>query len=231
MGRPQLNRGFEIGAHAHADDGKPVAVGDLRQQREMRRGLFIGRRNAHHAGHRQIQLISAKRYKGIGLARCDTGLLRLLAGIDLHEARGPDAGGIHFAGQLAGQLFAVDGLDHIEHRQRLLDLVGLQRADQMQLDAVELLFQARPFGFGLLHPVFTEHPLAGLQHRADILRIEGFRYRHQHGFAIRAAGVFLRRRNPVANRFQPVRRAFRISVHSPVAFAAMRVCLHRPVLA
>ena len=43
------DRGFEIAAHAHAELRQAVALGDLGQQREMRRRLLIGRRDAHEA--------------------------------------------------------------------------------------------------------------------------------------------------------------------------------------
>jgi hypothetical protein len=49
MGRAELNRELEIGAHAHRERQNPVARGDLVQKREMRRGLIVEGRNAHEA--------------------------------------------------------------------------------------------------------------------------------------------------------------------------------------
>ena len=49
---------------------------------------------------------------------------------------------------------------------RLARLVGLQRADQAQLQRPPAL---APAGHRLLHPVLAEHPLAGRQHRRDAL--------------------------------------------------------------
>ena len=37
-------------------------------------------------------------------------------------------------GQHAGELRPVDGLDHVEQRDHVLRLVGLERADQVQLE-------------------------------------------------------------------------------------------------
>lgn len=62
----------------------------------------------------------------------------------------------------------------------------------MQLDLRCFGFQLRPFSLRFLHPVFTEHPLAVQDDRADRLRIEGFgngdqrdRLRGPIGFAAR----------------------------------------------
>ena len=62
------------------------------------------------------------------------GLLRFGADIDLdQQARRPPLPR-HLLGERRGQLVAVDGLDDVEQRDRVPGLVGLQRADQVQLD-------------------------------------------------------------------------------------------------
>ncbi len=65
-------------------------------------------------------------------------------------------------------------MNGVEQRHRLLRLVGLQRADQVQRDAVVLGQQRRPFGLGLLHAVFAEHALTGRDHRLDRLGAKVF---------------------------------------------------------
>ena len=62
-------------------------------------------------------------------------LLLLLADIDLQEAIGALAALVHRLGQTRDQRGAVDSVDHIEERDRVLGLVGLQLADQMEFDA------------------------------------------------------------------------------------------------
>ena len=94
-------------------------------------------------------------------------------------------------GKLGGDLFAVDGLDAVEQRHRLLRLVGLQRADQVQFDVGEFLLQRRPFALRFLHAVFAEDALAGLDDRTDVGGLEGLRdgdQRHRARLALRLGG-------------------------------------------
>ena len=60
-----------------------------------------------------------------GVARDHARLLRFLAGIDLQEQARTFARLLPFGRQRVRQLDAVQGLNHIEQRRRLLDLVGL----------------------------------------------------------------------------------------------------------
>ena len=106
------------------------------------------------------KLVAAKRDERFGLAREHAGLLRLLAGIDLHEEARALAGAFDLLGERARELRPVDGLDHVEQRDRLAHLVRLQRTDEMQLDAGWRSLQRRPFGVRLLHAVLAEAALA-----------------------------------------------------------------------
>ena len=60
-------------------------------------------------------------------------------------------------------------MDAVEQRHRIVRLVGLQLADQMQRDLA--VFRPRqqggPFLLRFLHPVFTEHPLSLSDQRRD----------------------------------------------------------------
>ena len=67
MGRAELDRGREIGAHAHRQILQPVARGDLCGQCEVRRRRIVDRRNAHQAGNRQAVFFAAAGYEGIRL--------------------------------------------------------------------------------------------------------------------------------------------------------------------
>ena len=55
MGGAELDGGGEVGAHAHRQLRKAIALGDLGAQREMRCRSFIDRRDAHQALNRQAE--------------------------------------------------------------------------------------------------------------------------------------------------------------------------------
>src|SRR3546814_8262753 len=67
-----------------------LAAGDLAKEREVQRRLLVERRDAHEAGKPEPQ-DAALGDEGVGLARSDAGLLRLLAGIHLDVALRCDA--------------------------------------------------------------------------------------------------------------------------------------------
>ena len=58
-------------------------------------------------------------------------------------------------------------MDRVEESDRLPDLVGLQRPDEMELDTGVPRRQSRPFGLGFLHAVFAERPLTDQDDRFD----------------------------------------------------------------
>ena len=62
----------------------PASPRKLRQQCEMRAGVFLRRRNAHQPFDREPVGLAAALHEGHRLARLDAGLLRLRAGVDLH---------------------------------------------------------------------------------------------------------------------------------------------------
>jgi ribosomal protein L16 Arg81 hydroxylase len=125
----------------------------------MGRGGLIGRRDAHQALDRQLKRATCGD-KTIGFGRHDSGLLRLLARVDLDETTQRLAHTVELPRQMLGQLLPVEGLDHIEQRDRLFDLVGLQRPDQVELQTVNIFAPRRPMGLGLLDTVFAKHALA-----------------------------------------------------------------------
>ncbi len=108
--------------------------------------------------------------EGVGRLGPDTDLLRLLAGVHLHQDPRPAPAAVGFPGEHGGEARPVQGLDDVEDLDRLPDLVGLQRADQAKLPAqapVSPAFQ------GLLNPILPENPLAtgdnGLDSRPGLL--------------------------------------------------------------
>src|SRR3546814_12768125 len=103
-----------------------VAAGDLAKEREVQRRLLVERRDAHEAGKPEPQ-DAALGDEGVGLARSDAGLLRLLAGIHLDVALRCDAQLVATPGPGAGELRPVDGPDHVEDFQRRAHTVCLPR--------------------------------------------------------------------------------------------------------
>src|SRR4029077_1802758 len=173
MRRAEADRGLEIGAHPHAELVEAVAPGDLAQQREMQGRLLVLGRDAHQPDDRQADPVAAIGDERIGVGRQDAGFLRFLAGIDLDVARQMPPAPFHLARQRLGQARPVDRLDDIAMRDRVLDLVGLQRPDQMQGQIGKFAAQAGKLGDRLLYPVLAEDPLAGLQRGTHAARRVG----------------------------------------------------------
>ncbi len=127
MRRAEFDRRLEIPAHAHAEQRQTVLARQLLQQREMRRGRLIRRRDAHQSLHRQPQFVAAQRNEAGGVFRRDAGLLRFLARVYLDEQRRAPAGLFDLGLQRLGELGPVERMDGIETFDRLARLVGLQR--------------------------------------------------------------------------------------------------------
>ena len=68
-------------------------------------------------------------------------------------------------------------MDRVEQGERVLDLVGLQRPDEVERDLRMARLERWKLALGLLHTVFAEHRLTGRDHRFDRLGRDGFRHR------------------------------------------------------
>ena len=132
----ECDRRLEVAAHAHGELREAVALGDLRQQREMRRrgrlrpaGCTSGLRSAGHSSSRQRATKPSASPAAMPAFCASSPVLtwtksrrRLPCFCDL-------------VGQLPrracrGRRVWID----VEERHRLARLVGLQRPDQMQLE-------------------------------------------------------------------------------------------------
>ena len=180
-------------------DLSPSRSADLGQQREMRCRHILERRNAHQPVDRKPMHRLAALDEGVGLLRQDACLLRLGAGVDLDQQARPAPLSCHLLGERAGDLVAVDGVDGVEQGDGILRLVGLQRADQVQLDSRRFQAQRRPFAHRLLHPVLAEDPLAAGDHRPDRRGVEGLRDGDQAHRAGRPSGHRFRRGDAAAD--------------------------------
>ena len=135
----------------------------------MRGRRFVRGRNAHESFDRQFQLFAAQRDEGRCILRRYTGLLRLLARVDLNETGRSLAYAIDLCPQGLCELRPVERVDDVEQLNSLAHLVALQRADQMKLDIREFRFESRPFRFGFLHAVLAIDAMTGLKHRTNVL--------------------------------------------------------------
>ena len=70
-------------------------------------------------------------------------------------------------------------MDAVKQRNRVVGLVRLQLADEVQLDIRIGCAQFRPFGRRLLHPVLAKMPMACLEQRTDFVRAPGLGNRDQ----------------------------------------------------
>lgn len=160
MGSAAGDRDLEITAHPHAEFGESVAPGNAGEKREMQRRVITSGRNAHEARYGQAILLAAGGDEGVGVTRCDPGLLRFTAGIDLDKELWRPALPRHLVGKHARELWTVERLDAVEHRYSFSGLVGLQRPDQMEGDSLMRCLEGRPLSFAFLDPVLAEDTLA-----------------------------------------------------------------------
>ena len=140
---------------------------------------------------RQLQLVAAEPDEIRRGAGRNARLLRLLARIDLQIAARQRLPLGALGDQRARQLFPIDGLDHVEEGDRVGDLVGLQRTDEVELEIGKALLQRRIFPGRLLHAVFAEQAMAGAERRLDAIgpvRLADRDQRHRRGIASHRGG-------------------------------------------
>ena len=143
-----------------------MARGHLLQLREIGRGIVIARRQAHQADNGQ-PIGQTGGDESIGLVGIDAGFLRLLADIDL-DKEGRQGGALFFAAlQFARELGSIEAVNGIEQKERLVDFIGLELADEMESDIGILVFERRPFFLRFLEAIFTESAMAMFQQGDD----------------------------------------------------------------
>ena len=163
----ETDGGLEIIAHAHAEIGNSAFLRELLKQREMHRGCFLGRWDAHQPRHRKPQFRAAVLHKEDRVLRRDAGLLGFLAGIHFDEKLRGFSGLLNFVFECLGKLQPVERLDAVEQTKGLAHLVCLQRPDEVQFHTRKTRTQVRPFGARLLNAIFAEDAMTGLEHRQN----------------------------------------------------------------
>ena len=157
---PKHHRGFEIVAHAHAQPGQAIVVGQLAEQREERGRLDPGGGQAHQPGERNVGTARLRDQCG-QIADCTAALLLLRTDVDLNETRHPLAGFVHRPRQRDEQRGPVERMDAIEQRDGFVGLVRLELANQVKPGRRVCLAQLWPLLGGFLDPIFTKHALTG----------------------------------------------------------------------
>ncbi len=181
---------FEVRAHSHRQLGQAVARGDVRQEREVQRGLFIHGRDAHQTLDCEAAVRADRVQKRVHIRRQDARLLGFFAGVDLDvEPRGAPFFGDGVR-KRARELWPIHALDHIEERDRVSGFVGLQGADQAQLQIAMDGAARRPSRDSLLDPVLAKEALASRQRGVNAIVRLHFADRDQgdvHRIAARGA--------------------------------------------
>lgn len=179
MGRTMGDRDFEIGGHAHRQRGQAMACGGGGEPGEMRAGRRVGGRNAHEAGDGAAQPRLAQGDEGIGLGGGNSGLLRFIPDIDLDQILRCPTLGLLRIGQGVEQFRPVQYLDHVGQAYGVSCFVSLQAADQMEAEARVRGAQSRHLGRGLLHAIFPEMGVAGVEQDLHVSGRVGFADRDQ----------------------------------------------------
>src|SRR5947209_11125614 len=162
-----LDGDLEVAAHPHRQLRQPVALRQLAQRAEPAArvlGALDGGRDRHQSAQPQPAERRQRLHRRLDRLRRPAALRRLQADVDLHERVHRTAPRAGAAVELAREVDAIDGVDHVEQLERVTDLVRLEVADEVP--------RHRPPELGdlaarLLHPVLAEHGQPCRQGRAD----------------------------------------------------------------
>ena len=162
----------EVGAHPHGQAGQPVARGGWRPA--PRRTDAAARRPVECTSHpgdleavararrgdQRVRLLRQGRRPSAARGRCSPA----------RKQRGARPLARDLAGERRAQAGPIDGLNHIEQRDRVARLVRLQRSDQVQLEIGMRDAQGRPLGGGFLDAVFPRRRAGPRRSPPPVLR-------------------------------------------------------------
>lgn len=130
----------------------------LRQQRKMRPGRLIDRRNAHQTNQSPRIGVSREGDEVSQAGRQHAGLLRLLAGVDLDKHIRCATDLLCSLRKCSHNLRPVDCLDNIEQCDRILGFVALQRPNEVERQSLDITTTA-PMLLSFLNTVLTKNPV------------------------------------------------------------------------
>ena len=177
---------------------------ELREQREIGRGLDVERRDRHQTFERQRRRADSVDPRS-NLADRAAALLLLFADVHLDVDCREALGLLSLLDQGFEQRRAVEGVDHAEQLDRFGRLVRLEPANSMEPDIRMLLQQCRPLRERFLHPAFAEVALACSDQRLDLLDAAPFGDGDELDAGGIAPGERRRLRNVVEDQLAPLR--------------------------
>ena len=148
---------------------------------EVRSRILVRGRDAHQSRQGWAEALLAQVDECVRLCPDHTGFLGLVTHIDLHEVPRLAPFGLLRVHQSVEQAGAVQDFDHIGQADCVACLVGLQSANQVQLQRWMTGAQGRELRGCLLHPIFAKNKLPGIQKRLHIGRRVGFANGDQGG--------------------------------------------------
>ena len=135
--------------------------------------------HAHQADERDVRRARLGEQRG-QLGDRAAAFLRLLADVDLDEARHPAAGLVHRLGQRGDQARPVERMDAVEQRHGIVRLVRSAAGRRGAARPPGQRSRKRgPLALRFLHAVLAEHLLAGFEQRLDRLGGMGLADRDQ----------------------------------------------------
>jgi len=146
------------------------------------------RRNRHQTSHKQLIVATNHIEETANVADRDSRLLVLITDIDLQQDLKHTAGPVLLEEKLEpiGEFRTIEGVHHIKGIQRNLDLVALQRSNEVPTGRSN----SGLFCLSFLHPVFPE--IGGTRCDGEVHHVGrmGFGYRDQsHGCRVAISGL------------------------------------------
>ncbi len=193
----------------------------------MGRGMLLRRRDRHQSDDIEFVGCLAVFDKGGRLLGQDSSLLRLCPCVHLHIDGKRPILRLHFFGEGKGNLWPVDGLNHIEQGDGVFGFVGLKRADEPKFGIGEAGFEPRPLGLALLDPVFSEHAVACIKQREDRFCVERFGHSSQTHIGRLPSGFRGGRRDLLLNGVEVADRLCRVHGEGVAEFRSRVIALSR----
>src|SRR5215471_6569037 len=196
---PFLDGHLVIGAHTHGQLAQSVALAQFPKRAKPAPRLFwtLGNgRDRHEATRAEVAQARNGVDQRAETVRSHAALGRLGPEIHLEQNVDHPVLSLGAAVQLAGQLDPVDGVDHVEERDGVPRLVGLQRADEVPGHGVS---ERLHLGLGFLYAVLAEGSEAGRERLPDPLDLHGLGGTDEQHVVGLPPGPLRRPRHPFAH--------------------------------
>lgn len=192
-----------IAGHSHAEPSQPEIAGKFGKKRKIWGGFNTQGWDRHQADKIKAGLpgVGDQLWQVIDPA---SAFLRLIPDIDLNEAGRMPSGFDLRLGKRRNQRVAVDRVNDIEERDRILCLVRLELPDKVKLYVRKIGAQGWPFSLRFLHAVFAEPSVSRFEQRTNRGSVVGFRDGYQFDIIGMSARQFRRTCDICFHAGQPV---------------------------